>query len=711
MKRIKIVFLGFLVLSGLQLSGQRLGIGEWSSHAQFSNIESLFLVEDRLFGANEFHSFYVDRISSEVNILSKVNALSDVGVTTVTKKSGEDLIMVGYESGNIDLFLEGDVINIPLISNTTIEGDKAIMDGIFSNGFLYAMTKIGVFVVDYEKEELTESFRELGPDAQQVEITASGFHHDSLFLKTDFGIIAAPLTTTINLQDFNNWKEISTPADFIFLRSTSDRLFGSDHDDIYEYIDGNWENLDIDNPQINKLSVSGNQLVAVHSAGYTVIGNETITNALDGFEINDVVLEADNIWLADSNRGLVKITGTAETTPLSNFITSTSITSVKVANGQTYVFNDGGTPISIFEEAQWRSKELSSTASDIAYSTVSNLTYISLFSEGVMVLEDSSMLDGPFSTPIRISALAVDRNDHLWVAQLDHDIPLLSRSPEGEWTTHSFSENGARFIEELQVDDFGVVWAELSSQAGGVLAYDPQNDQSKWLRAANSNLPSGTTNDIAIDEDGQVWFATNSGVFFLPFSLDVFETAVELFQPVFGTRFLFEEERVGAVVVDGGNRKWMSTAEGAWLLEEDADELVANFNLDNSPMPSNDISGIAINDLNGEVFITTGKGLVSYRSDASQGGRTHANSIQVFPNPVTPGFAGQIGIYGTASEAVLKITDAAGNLVRELESQGGSTSWDLLDYNGRRAVSGVYLIFSSTRDGTDTLVGKFAVVN
>jgi hypothetical protein len=61
--------------------------------------------------------------------------------------------------------------------------------------------------------------------------------------------------------------------------------------------------------------------------------------------------------------------------------------------------------------------------------------------------------------------------------------------------------------------------------------------------------------------------------------------------------------------------------------------------------------------------------------------------------------------------AQVKITDISGKKIWETRSQGGSATWNVMDYNGRRAASGVYLVFSSDGSGSETFVGKIAVVN
>ena len=86
------------------------------------------------------------------------------------------------------------------------------------------------------------------------------------------------------------------------------------------------------------------------------------------------------------------------------------------------------------------------------------------------------------------------------------------------------------------------------------------------------------------------------------------------------------------------------------------------------------------------------------------------SDVKVFPNPVKPGYSGFVGISGLETAAIVKITDAAGNLMYETKAEGGTAVWNLKDYNGRRAASGVYLIFCATAEGTEKFVSKIAVV-
>ncbi len=70
-----------------------------------------------------------------------------------------------------------------------------------------------------------------------------------------------------------------------------------------------------------------------------------------------------------------------------------------------------------------------------------------------------------------------------------------------------------------------------------------------------------------------------------------------------------------------------------------------------------------------------------------------------------------MGLSGLASDVRIKITNVSGQLVRDVNADGGGASWDITDYTGRRVSTGVYLVFSASQDGSETFVGKIAVID
>ena len=123
---------------------------------------------------------------------------------------------------------------------------------------------------------------------------------------------------------------------------------------------------------------------------------------------------------------------------------------------------------------------------------------------------------------------------------------------------------------------------------------------------------------------------------------------------------------------------------------------------------------IAINAQSGVVWIGTANGLVSLRSEATLGGRVNSAAPYAYPNPVRPDYDGPIAIYGLARDANIKITDMAGQLVYEGTAIGGQAVWNGRDYLGRRAASGVYLIYATSSESFDTpdaVITKVVIIN
>ncbi len=306
----------------------------------------------------------------------------------------------------------------------------------------------------------------------------------------------------------------------------------------------------------------------------------------------------------------------------------------------------------------------------------------------------------------RVVGLAFDESNNLWVANYAamNGRPISVLTENGDW--QNFSACGQTNLAQVDIDENGFKWFVVIGGSAGLVAFDEGlledagDDRCRVFTASNSELPTNSVNCLAADLDGDVWVGTEEGVV-------IFECGGSAFEPECrGTRriveqdgfgaFLLETENVLAIAVDGANRKWVGTRNGVFVLSPDGEEQIARYTVDNSPLFDNTIVDIAVNDESGEVFIGTNKGILSFQSEATLGGVTHRSDITIFPNPVRPDYDGPIAIRGLSRDAIVKITDINGKMVYETEALGGQAVWDGRDYNGRRAQSGVYLVFSAT---------------
>lgn len=328
---------------------------------------------------------------------------------------------------------------------------------------------------------------------------------------------------------------------------------------------------------------------------------------------------------------------------------------------------------------------------------------------------------------VAVGGISFDQNGNLWVSNSGVTRSLSVLKPNGVW--HSFDISSAdmklndRVLGKIVIDRIGQKWV-LIGRGYGIQVFNDNNTLTNLNDDKTANitsyagrgaLPSTLVTDMAIDLDGRLWIGSDKGIaviyspenVFSGYSYDAQQILVN--QDGFD-QYLLENETVTAIAVDGANRKWIGTEKsGVFLLSADGTKEIARFHEDNSPLLSNGIRSIMINDATGEVFFGTDKGIISYRSDATLAAETHSD-VRVFPNPVEPGFEGAIAITGLVRDADIKIRNMAGEVVYATRSNGGEAVWSGKDLSGRRVATGVYIVFSSNAEGTETAAAKILFI-
>ena len=252
--------------------------------------------------------------------------------------------------------------------------------------------------------------------------------------------------------------------------------------------------------------------------------------------------------------------------------------------------------------------------------------------------------------------------------------------------------------------------------------YDESDDRTRMFSSfidqdGNPFKPS-VLRCIAQDNDGTIWIGTDSGPILLGSGYGVFDDDFTITRVKIprndGTNaadFLLDNTQVNAISVDGGNRKWIGTeTAGVFLMSPDGVTTLEHFTTDNSPLLSDNIICLDINDITGEVFFGTGNGIISYQSDASEGGEDFSD-VHAYPNPVREDYHGLITITGLMKDTRVRITDVSGSVVYETVSNGGMATWDGTRPDGQRVATGVYIAMCISDNGKKHAMTKILVIN
>lgn len=368
---------------------------------------------------------------------------------------------------------------------------------------------------------------------------------------------------------------------------------------------------------------------------------------------------------------------------------------------------------------------------DIAVGTFSNIP-LSILQKNAQVTDTFTPYNSPITTSSPtgkmsfISATKYDKKGNLWLVNGYANEPLKVYSADKIWTSFNLGSAAMnKFTSKLIIDENGIKW--MAIEGVGLIAYndngtltDKSDDKMKILNSGSTTgaLPSNFISAIAADLNNNIWIGTDNGFAILYNSSSIFDASPGNYNAQRikleydgNVEYLLGNTFITDIEIDGANRKWIATNNtGLFLLSSDGLEIVKHFTIDNSPLISNSLMDIQMNQSTGELFIITDKGLISFRSDASEGMNDYS-SVTVFPNPAKPDFNGLITIQGIKGDSDIKITDSAGNLVYKTASNGGTATWNGKTVEGERVKGGVYLIWTAPNEEKGRKVGKVVVIN
>jgi hypothetical protein len=755
---------------------QEVGIGQWRDHLPYDYSTNVEEFNSGIFCSTPYSMFYFDRDDNSVHRLSKVNGLSDLGVSDISLNTGRKVLVVSYSNTNVDLIFEDlSIINIPDIKRKEILGNKTINSIMNYGNFAYLSCGFGIVVLNLEKNEVKDTYY-IGPDGSTINVLAMTYNDTAFFAATEKGIYYADINDP-NLAFYANWtkmEDIPYPNGFYnLIHNFQGKLLinrtnpPGNEDDLYVLENGDWRMLETGNTdRTYSLRTSGDKLVVSYSF-FTKTFNTDLIEELKIYSYgesspapSDALIGTDgNYWIADRNKGLAKVWGGgferqfikptgAPTADIFEMATRDGKLYV-VPGGLTATWNNtwrGAKLYSLIEET-WRTYDnTNSTGLDSLRDFVavavdplnSDHVYAGSWNRGMAEFKDQAIVqihnsDNSSLLPnmiegypaVKVGGMAFDSDNNLWMTNSGAEKIVSVRRFDGSWEAFNLGSSTTGIdIRKIIVDSYGQKWMlprTAQTNPNYIIVFNEKNAPGQQMRGLKSgagfgNLPGTSVFAIAEDLDGEIWVGTDEGVaiFYSPQNIFTGQNsdAQQILVNFDGyVQYLLETEIVKAIAIDGANRKWFGTERaGVFLLSADGTQQIHHFTENNSPLFSNNITSLAINEKTGEVFIGTAKGLISYKSDATNGGPVF-DEVYAYPNPVRPGYSGPIAIKGLVRDAIVKITDIRGSLIYETRAEGGQATWNGYSFDGRKANTGVYLVFISSDDGSEKMVTKILFVN
>lgn len=732
----------------------------WSEHLPYRKAKQLVASDENVYCLTESGLFYYSLVDNEIVSFSKTKGLSDTDISCIAWADNNEVLIVAYENGNLDLIFKEEIINISDIKRFSAIDNKFINSISVYENWAYLGTNFGIVVVNLDKKEIADTYI-IGENGRNIKINDIVLKDNTIWAASDEGIYLAEFNST-NLADFNNWKrDVSIPNyeracdevqlvgdDLFVLRTTS---FSSS--EIYKYQNGNWTNFIVSSTKINSLSKVGSALCLSKSESidsYDSSGGKmsSIEFGSDD-DFRDVLKLNERTFIADYEKSLIEVQGNSFVRikpdgPMRSDISSIYSVGDKtwaVAGNHNNLYNNKNIDAELFlyDSNNWRNftsenfselngkKDLLSITSNAINESV---VYVGSWGDGIFVFENKEFktIWNSDNSPLQskgVISMSSDLDGNLWVLDANSSNAVKVLTYNKEWISLAYSGLSNRLdMQKILALSNGDKWV-LRKPGNSLYAFNENSSiangdddvvKSFVVKDENNSTISSYIYDMAEDENGSLWLASSSGVAVYTDPGTIFRDGdFYAYRPVItingSTQYLLSTENVKCIAINGANQKWLGTeSSGVFLVSENGDEQLAYFNTNNSPLPSNKIEKISVNPGTGEVFFVTDKGLVSYKGKVTEG-TDNFKELYVYPNPVRETYDGDITVSGLIKNSIVKITDVSGNLVWEGKSEGGQFIWDGNNFNGSRVHTGVYLIFCSNTDGSKSKVIKLLFIH
>ncbi len=748
---------------------------QWEDFYSYNNVKDFVKIQDKIYAITDNASFIYDINSQEITKISSVHGLSGKETSSIFFSESTQRFVIGYTTGLIEIIDEDGKITIANdIERLDITGQKQVNHFSEFESVLYLSTPFGIVQYDIENLNFGDTYY-IDVNSSPVFVHQTTIQNNMIYAATEKGIYTADLTNP-NLIDFNNWTQpqgaflgnfnaISTFNSGIYTTKSNGLFKISGLNSLQQISSFSDKILDLkSSEEFLTVTILKNAYVLNSSLNTVFTANQS---NVYNFNLHTAFAEKQKIYLGTTDFGILQnnLSGTTyqEIHPEGPF--SNQVFSITAENKQLWVvyggYDDAFTPLSkrlgyshfnglLEEKEQWKNTAFNSSfrALDLVQVTLDpdeeNKAYISSWNSGILVVENdepavlwnetNSGLENLFpvgspNSSIRINGSAFDNLGNLWVANAWVDKRLKKRSSNGSWTSFDLSPiitNVAFGLTELVIDKSGGVW--IGSRRNGVLVYRESGDQKKALltEATKGSLPDLNVRTLAVDRNNRIWIGTQKGLVVYSNTESLFDDTIYDAQPVIIEddgipKKLLGDQPVNTIAIDGAENKWFGTDTGGVLgTNPSGNETLFNFNKDNSPLPSNRILKIKVDNSNGKVYFATDKGIVAFDNDVAPFGET-LTSVYAYPNPVKKEheFVTIDGRNGThlPRGTNVKILDTAGRLVHETnveigqELKGGKVIWNKTNLAGRAVASGVYIVLLTSPDKSETSSTKIAIIN
>lgn len=750
----------------------QLGAGQWKIHSYFvgANPKNCVDAGNKVYYLNSGSLYCFDKEAQTNGAIDANTVLNDINISQIYYNYDKQYLVVAYSNCNIDIILSsGKVVNVPAIKEVTMHELKTINNVTFGGDKMFVATSFGYLALDAETFAVQE-VRNFNTNVASV-AKVGNTRMLSLGGKFYYCDSNSPVESLADYKSAANAKgdgaiyPINETKFFLTCKSTFQIVTVAHHTDVQGEDSCSFTFTQVVGAAPVTVQPYPQGYVASFPAKnyyYTILPDASKTTKVTGNEIY-TSQEDGNWWVLGAN-GLAHIEGGVK----DDYVSPNGVSISANPFWMTYdpyqqrvilcrttdIFvlptaNSGAkTEINAYDGTNWTNITPANAPNlggntNIVVSPNEPNTYFygTRTTGGVCKVKNDTVVTiyNTTNSPIVYRAsLQFDSKGNLWIPQA-HSPLVMAITPENQlktevdpsmFVTHQLdgsSYNGAGFKRQSFCIGAGDIKAYASGEWNYPIWFWNNNDDlslNQYIARSSFNDQEGKEFSawgyifLKADNDSMIWVGTTGGVIAIN-PLEVFNDDFKVkrivynkFEGSYAVGVLCEGLQVNYIDVDANNNKWIATnASGVYFVSPDGSEIYKHFDSTNSALPSDQVYSVCCNRATNSVLIVTPNGVVEYFNDVTPAAADYSD-VYAYPNPVEPGYTGLITINGLMANSNVVITDADGNVVKTLVSNGAIALWDGYNNNGQHVPTGYYKVFASQGepDITGEPLTKIAVI-
>jgi ligand-binding sensor domain-containing protein len=720
-------------------------VSDWKILTSMKTVNDVAVSSDGVWSATTGGIFFNSFQDSSYKTFTRSEGLSGISFTAIgIDKYGK--IWAGSSTGTIDVYnpSDGSVKTILDIYNSdmtskNINEIRPVGDSIFIS------TDFGLSLIEATKYTFLDTYFKFGSLTSNLKVN-SALKTSLVYACTDSGVAIQKAGAT-NLSAPESWTSYSKSdglTSYIVHKviSFGDQVLAATGNGISVFNGTAWQ------PFVNEITADVVDLIYDGTKLYILTAKKVysydqgvLSVVYDSpYTLVKFAISAQSDLYAAGNNGLVKIKsdGTSgiilPNGPYANLFFGTDIDNdgaFWVATGK----DGAGVGFFKYYDGLWTNYNSANTpqmtSNDFfsVYCADDNTTYIGNWGNGfVRVVDDSitvftaansGMTGMPDATSfLVVSGFGKDSKGNLWVLNYypGDKKPLSLLTTDSTWYHFNTTSETQIYDQHyhLVIDQYDTKWYCIQDADKSGLYYFNENktnqttsdDKAGYLSTSNS-LNSNTVTSIVMDRRGEIWVGTPSGVNIVSNTSTITSTPAFKISTVYALR----QQSVNCIAVDPLNQKWVGTNQGLLLVNSDGSSLLASYTSDNSPLLTNIIKSVAIDENSGVVYVGTDMGLIKFQTFGLMPQDSFTDLI-IYPSPfLLKSSENTLTIDGLIRDTDIKILSVSGKLINEFTSPGGyRATWNGTDLDGNLVNSGIYFIIAFDKEGNNVTTGKIAIL-